>query len=158
MVNVNPTDAFTSAKETQTIVGEEQFLKISLDLLRYPKESEVRNECRITADKTQQPSGRMGEIVRSCKNSGLTVRAWYREHGLNEKTYYYRQKQVCNAIPANRAAVPVQFAEVGQPETMLREPGAVIQIHIGNAKIDVCTSVENEAASGGRGRRNRCGS
>ncbi len=82
------------------------------------------------------------EMVRKCKSSGMTVRAWCREHGLNEKTYYHRQKQVCNAIPANCAAVPVQFAEVGQPETAPQKSGAAIQIHIGNAKIDVSSGAD----------------
>lgn len=49
------------------------------------------------------------EMVRSCKNSGLTVQTWCREHGLNEKTYYHRQIQVamrCRERCVGRQSLP----------------------------------------------------
>ena len=73
------------------------------------------------------------EMVRSCKNSGMTVRAWCLEHGVNEKTYYYRQKQLCNALPES-AGKSVQFAEVSRPTGNAVDEG-VIQIRIGAAEI-----------------------
>ena len=75
------------------------------------------------------------EMVRSCKNSGLTVKAWCLEQRLNEKTYYYRQKQVCNAVPA-KMNPPVQFAEVKQPGIATTAEGGIC-IHIGIADIRV---------------------
>lgn len=75
------------------------------------------------------------EMVRACKNSGLTVRAWCAEQGLNEKTYYHRQKQVCNAL-AGEMCCPAQFAEVS-PATIAASAGAGIPIRIGAAEIRV---------------------
>ncbi|MDD2302916.1 MAG: hypothetical protein PHG30_10170 [Eubacteriales bacterium] len=75
------------------------------------------------------------EMVRACKNSGMTVRAWCHEQGLNEKTYYYRQKQICNALP-ERMNTPVQFAEVDSPTTGAAN-GSGVQIRIGAAEIHV---------------------
>ena len=68
-------------------------------------------------------------------NSGLTVRAWCAEQGLNEKTYYHRQKQVCNALP-EKMCRPAQFAEVS-PATIAASTGAGIRIRIGAAEIHV---------------------
>ena len=75
------------------------------------------------------------EMVRACKSSGLTVRAWCEEQGLNEKTYYHRQKQVCNALP-EKICRPAQFAEV-RPATFAACAGAGIQIRIGAAEFHV---------------------
>lgn len=75
------------------------------------------------------------EMVRSCKNSGMTVKSWCLEQRLNEKTYYYRQKQVCNAFPA-KMNPPVQFAAVKQPGIGTTAEGR-IRIHIGIADISV---------------------
>ena len=75
------------------------------------------------------------EMVRACKNSGLTVRAWCAEQGLNEKTYYHRQKQVCNTLP-EKMCRPAQFAEVS-PATIAASTGAGIRIRIGAAEIPV---------------------
>ena len=75
------------------------------------------------------------EMVRACKNSGLTVRAWCAEQGLNEKTYYHRQKQVCNALP-EKLCRSAQFAEVSS-ETITASTGVGVQIRIGAAEIQV---------------------
>ena len=75
------------------------------------------------------------EMVRACKNSGMTVRAWCQENGINEKTYYHRQKRVCNALPESLCP-PLQFAEVKRIEES-RFPGAGIKIRIGMAEISV---------------------
>lgn len=75
------------------------------------------------------------EMVRACKNSGMTVRAWCADQGLNEKTYYHRQKQVCNALP-EKLCRSAQFAEVS-PATIAASAGVGIQIRIGAAEIQV---------------------
>lgn len=75
------------------------------------------------------------EMIRSCKNSRKTVKVWCLEHGVNEKTYYYRQKQICNALPLKKEP-PVLFAEVNRPGTC-GDVGNGICIQIGIAKISV---------------------
>lgn len=75
------------------------------------------------------------EMVRQCRNSGMTVKAWCGEQGLNEKTYYHRQKQVCNALPEGIGQT-VRFAEVSGPA--IRVPsGNAVHIRIGAADISV---------------------
>ena len=55
-------------------------------------------------------------MVQACRNSGKSVSAWCAENDINEKTYYYRQRKVCAALPANCETHPVEsqiaFAEV----------------------------------------------
>ena len=80
------------------------------------------------------------EMVRTCKNSGLTVKAWCKEQGLNEKTYYYRQKQLCNALP-EKAGNAIQFAEIRQP-VIDGTPEDGIHIRIGTADISVHSNAD----------------
>ena len=37
------------------------------------------------------------QMVYDCRNSGMTVKAWCAENGINDKTYYYRQRKVWEA-------------------------------------------------------------
>ena len=57
-----------------------------------------------------------GQMVQACRSSGKSVSAWCSENDINEKTYYYRQRKVCAALPANRETRPaesqISFAEV----------------------------------------------
>ncbi len=56
------------------------------------------------------------EIIRECRSSGQTIKAWCADHGINTKSYYYWQKRVreaaCEALPSlgeNRSIVPVNI-------------------------------------------------
>ena len=75
------------------------------------------------------------EMVRQRRSSGMTVKAWCLERGINEKTYYHRQKQVCNALPAGAGQL-TQFAEVSPPVTGVQSPNTV-HIRIGTADVSV---------------------
>lgn len=46
------------------------------------------------------------EIMRVRKESGQTVRAWCRENGVVEKTYYYWQRKLRKAVSDRFDAVP----------------------------------------------------
>ena len=41
------------------------------------------------------------EIIQACQNSGMTVKAWCLENGINIKSYYYRlrklREELCNS-------------------------------------------------------------
>ena len=69
-----------------------------------------------------------GRIVKDCRSSGKSVKAWCAEQNINIKTYYYWQKKVCQAtcrelamnhprpsIAVNAPPIPV-FAELRKPE------------------------------------------
>jgi hypothetical protein len=50
------------------------------------------------------------QMVYDCRNSGVTVRAWCADHGISEKSYYYRQRKVWDA--AQQADVNRQTASL----------------------------------------------
>lgn len=50
-------------------------------------------------------AGRISE----CRNSGMTVKAWYREHGVCEQTYYKWQRRLFEMAQVQQE---VSFAEV----------------------------------------------
>lgn len=93
-------------------------------------------------------SGRLSEwiqMVSQCRNSGMTVSAWCAEHGINPKTYYYRLKRVCEAIPegAEPAKLPMPqkeakpvFAEV-TPTGRHKGSDAAITVRFGSAEMKI---------------------
>lgn len=88
------------------------------------------------------------EMVGRCRNSGKTVAAWCEEYGITTKTYYYRLKRVCDAIPENKPAVlpmvreekPV-FAELG-PADRAVERSTFIIVCIGGMEIRIPNGAE----------------
>jgi hypothetical protein len=83
------------------------------------------------------------DMVSECRNSGQTVAAWCAEHGIGEKTYYYRLKRVCAAIPDDKrlAGVPAQcmepvFAELA-PIGQTARGTAAITVRYGNMEIQI---------------------
>jgi hypothetical protein len=89
------------------------------------------------------------EMVSACRNSGKTVSAWCAENGLNEKVYYYRQKKVCDAIPALRrpASIPiaqsntVQFAEI-TPAVQPEVGELSVIVRLGKAEVHIQNGAE----------------
>ena len=90
------------------------------------------------------------EMVGACRNSGKTVLAWCTENGVNAKTYYYRQKKVCNAMPGLHRATPLpvacgntvaSFAEI-IPTTRTRVNNADVTVRIGNAEVHIQNGAE----------------
>ena len=75
--------------------------------------------------------------IMACRSSGMTVRAWCRENGLSEKTYYYWQRRLFQALSEQQAAHETAFAEVTPPvcsgnvAVTVRIAGAVADIHPG---------------------------
>ncbi|MDY3954655.1 MAG: hypothetical protein SOY83_04130, partial [Anaerovoracaceae bacterium] len=57
-------------------------------------------------------AGRISE----CRSSGMTARAWCRENGLSEKTYYYWQRRLFQALSEQQAVQQTAFAEVTPPQ------------------------------------------
>jgi transposase-like protein len=62
-----------------------------------------------------------GERIAACRNSGLSVRAWCREHEISEKTYFYWQRRVYQTLSAQQEPY---FAEV--PVTKRSGPQAIL--------------------------------
>ena len=75
--------------------------------------------------------------IMACRSSGMTVRAWCRENGLSEKTYYYWQRRLFQTLSEQQTAYKTAFAEVTPPvcsgsvAVTVRIAGAVADIHPG---------------------------
>lgn len=96
-------------------------------------------------------SGRLNEwagMVSLCRNSGMPVSAWCREHGISPKTYYYRLKRICEAIPETgkpQALPPVEgllFAEV-TPAGRRGNREATVTIRLGSAEVEIRNGAES---------------
>lgn len=61
--------------------------------------------------------------VEECKASGLTVKEWCEENGINLKTYYYRQKKV-RENESMRKVVPISsFSHLHSSEISIEKNG-----------------------------------
>ena len=57
---------------------------------------------KISRIKTDLLMREWAEMVRTCRSSGLTVKEWCLNNGINIKTYYYRLKRVRDFICDNK--------------------------------------------------------
>ena len=57
---------------------------------------------RISQIKTELLMKEWAEMVQECRSSGLTVKEWCINNGVNIKTYYYRLKRVRDFICDNK--------------------------------------------------------
>lgn len=88
----------------------------------------------------QQRLNEWGQMVQACKSSGKSVSGWCSENNINEKTYYYRQRKVCAALPENHETLPeekqIVFAEV-PPVWNGIESKSSITVRMRSAEIDI---------------------
>jgi transposase-like protein len=92
------------------------------------------------------------QIMRERKESGLSIRGWCREKGINEKTFYYWQRQLREAAcerfaeaktPDGMSLAPARFAEVTlatpalSPAPASAESSRGLRVEIGDIRIDV---------------------
>jgi len=75
----------------------------------------------------------------------MTVAAWCREYGISTKTYYYRLRRLCEAIPEpttqNNLPLPTGeteplFAEVA-PAERTKRGSAAITVRLGSAEVEI---------------------
>ena len=74
------------------------------------------------------------ERVTECRNSGQSVLAWCKEHGICSQTYYKWQKRLFTMAEAQHE---VQFAEVTPNTETPLSPQAAISIHIAGTTVDI---------------------
>jgi hypothetical protein len=74
------------------------------------------------------------ERVTECRNSGQSVLAWCKEHGICSQTYYKWQKRLFTMAEAQHE---VQFAEVTPIAEAPLSPQATISIRIAGATVDI---------------------
>ncbi len=67
--------------------------------------------------------------VEAQKSSGLSVRIWCAENGINEKTFYYRMRKVRERLPGNQPAfVPLNTSINSSWEISLEKNGLNISL------------------------------
>ena len=76
------------------------------------------------------------QIVSQCRDSGLGVRQWCQEHGINISSYYKWQRKVYAAAQAQQEiqfaeVTPVQSACSSSVAVTVRIAGAEAEIHNG---------------------------
>ena len=74
-------------------------------------------------------AGRISE----CRNSGQNVKAWCRENGICEQTYYKWQKRLFEMAQVQQG---IQFAEV-TPVQSLRCSNVAVTVRIAGAEADI---------------------
>ena len=85
--------------------------------------------------------------IQNCRSSGLPVRAWCRQEGINASTYYRWERELltaadqapCSAVPA------VTFAELPEPKKMSRNVSErCATLRIGSASLDIYPGCDAE--------------
>ena len=80
----------------------------------------------------EQRKAEWSRRISECRSSSLTVREWCKQHGINEKTYYYWQHRIWKSL---KKAQGSQFV----PVPALPEAGQRLaaRIHIGGAEAEI---------------------
>ena len=100
--------------------------------------TELKNQAKL-----QEWSAR----IQDCRSSGLSVRAWCRQEGVNATTYYRWERELlalaetepCSSVSA------VRFAELPAPKQVSCSAAErCTTLHIGNASLDIYPGCDAE--------------
>lgn len=93
-------------------------------------------------------ASRWAEIIKECRNSGETIKAWCEKQGINEKSFYYWQRRfrekACQVLEQSDTPNPLSlpsFAEISVPQTKKSEAVAVT-LRIGEVTAEVYNGAE----------------
>ncbi len=78
------------------------------------------------------------ERIAACRSSGMSVRAWCKENGISEKTYYYWQRRIYQQM-VSTTETP-RFAEVSPAVQLAQTPAAVV--YLANAKAEIYSGTD----------------
>ena len=73
------------------------------------------------------------QIVSDCRDSGMSVRQWCQEHGINISSYYRWQRKVYAMVQAQQE---VQFTEVTPVQAVCTD-GVAVTIRIHGMEADI---------------------
>lgn len=73
------------------------------------------------------------QIVSQCRDSGLGVRQWCQEHGVNVSSYYKWQRKVYSMAQAQQNA---QFAEI-TPAQPVCPAGVAVTVRVAGLEADI---------------------
>lgn len=98
---------------------------------------------RISQIKTDLLMREWTNMVRECRSSGLTVKEWCANNGVNIKTYYYRLKRVRNYMCDNNTNLPVRHDIVPVPvESMPDDDNHQIKIITSNISVELPATIQ----------------
>ena len=95
---------------------------------------------RISQIKNELLMKEWAAMVRECRSSGLTVKDWCMNNGINIKTYYYRLKRVrnfiCDSLSVQHDIVPVPMETIPNNDTQQ------IKITTANISVELPASIQ----------------
>ena len=85
--------------------------------------------------------------IQNCRSSGLPVRAWCRQEGINATTYYRWEREflaLAETEPCSSVSA-VRFAELSAPKQVSRNVAErCATLHIGKASLDIYPGCDAE--------------
>ncbi len=82
------------------------------------------------------------ERITECRSSGMSVRAWCREHEISEKTYYYWQRRLYQQMIST--AETVRFAEISCQEETVPNSGATVKISLSGTTVEIYPGADSQ--------------
>ena len=105
---------------------------------------------QVTKVRRQLKREEWKSIISECRASGMTVKAWCKDHGIIEQTYYRNLKrlreEMLESLPASIIQddnKPTVFRKMEVSTPVLDTNGAVI-IHLGAATIEINEGTSQE--------------
>lgn len=90
---------------------------------------------------------RWEQLLLACSESGQTKRTFCQQHGINEKTFYYRQRVIRLKLAAKRTEgndaqrlfaveeTPTRFAELVLPKSAVGQAYDTVQLRVSGVEI-----------------------
>lgn len=82
------------------------------------------------------------ERIAECRSSGMSVRAWCKEHEISEKTYYYWQRRLYQQMVSTAEAV--NFAEISCSVQTRQDSGVAARISLSGAIVEVYPEADTQ--------------
>ena len=85
--------------------------------------------------------------IQDCRSSGLSVRAWCKQEGVNATTYYRWERELLTGVRKNGAppSTAVTFAELPAQKQVSRNVAErCATLHIGSASLDIYPGCDAE--------------
>lgn len=80
--------------------------------------------------------------IMSCRNSGMTVRAWCVENGVSEKSYFYWQRQLYQKFTLEKHPALPTFAEITPVQD--KKSGIAATIRMSGIEADIYSGADLE--------------
>ncbi|MGM9640859.1 MAG: IS66 family insertion sequence element accessory protein TnpA, partial [Faecousia sp.] len=85
--------------------------------------------------------------IMACRSSGMTVRAWCQENGLSEKTYYYWQRRLFQALAEQQQQTIPQpaFTEITLAPNVRPSGGVAVTVRISGVEANIYNGADAAA-------------